>query len=242
MTDLVKNDPYLRIKKLFDEKKFEDIIIYCQKLLEKDPKDKFALQNLSTAYNMIGAYNDALIHSDTVLELDFTDEFALKNKMFAYEKLENHEEVIKCCKLILEKNNDDVNTLIAKGISFNKTGKHEDAISTYKLVLSIDRRNLDALMNLAITYNHLEKYHDAITYYDKIQELTTKFSNIPIDKSKAFEALGKTDDAFLAAQGIKIDEAENIKNEAKIKNYSVQHAFELKRFHMSSRVKDNDTN
>ena len=230
MTGLVKNDPYLRVKKLFDGKKFEDIIIYCQKLLEKDPKDKFALQNLSTAYNMIGAYNDALIHSDAVLELDFTDEFALKNKMFAYEKLENHEEVIKCCKLILEKNNGDIDTLITKGISFNKTGKHEDAVSTYKLVLSIDRKNLDALMNLAITY------------YDKIQELTTKFSNIPIDKSKAFEALGKTDDAFLAAQGIKIDEAENIKNEAKIKNYSVQHAFELKRFHMSSRVKDNDTN
>ena len=66
--------------------------------------------------------------------------------------------------------------------------------------------------------------------------------NYFITSKKAFEALGKTDDAFLAAQGIKIDEAENIKNEAKIKNYSVQHAFELKRFHMSSRVKDNDTN
>ena len=36
-------------------KKQRYIIIYCQKLLEKDPKDKFALQNLSTAYNMIGS-------------------------------------------------------------------------------------------------------------------------------------------------------------------------------------------
>ena len=50
------------------------------------------------------------------------------------------------------------------------------------------------------------------------------------------------DDAFLAAQGIRLEEAENIKNDAKIKKYSVQHAFELKRFHKSSKMKRNDTN
>ena len=36
MTGLVEQEPYLKIKKLFDEKKFDDIIDYCQKLLVKD--------------------------------------------------------------------------------------------------------------------------------------------------------------------------------------------------------------
>lgn len=242
MTDLIENDHYLKIKKLFDGKKFDEIITYCQKLLEKNTDDKLALQNIATAYNMVGAYQDAILCSEKVLGMDSNDEFALKNKIFASEKLEMHDQVLICCNKILKNNCDNIDVLIAKGIAFNKTEKHEDAISAYKKVLTTDKNNLDALMNLAITYNHLQMYNDAITYYDMIQEITPKFSNIPIEKSKAFEALGKNDDAFLAAQGIRLDEAENIKNDAKIKKYSVQHAFELKRFHASSKVKHDDRN
>ena len=40
MTGLIEQEPYLRIKKMFDEKKFDEIIVYCQKLLVKDPKNK----------------------------------------------------------------------------------------------------------------------------------------------------------------------------------------------------------
>ena len=231
MTDLVKNDPYLRIKKLFDEKKFEDIIIYCQKLLEKDPKDKFALQNLSTAYNMIGAYNDALIHSDTVLELDFTDEFALKNKMFAYEKLEKHEEVISCCDIILTKYPDDIDSLVTKGIALNKTGMHDDAIEIYKTALKKDPNNIDALMNIAVTLKFLKRLDDAIKYYDKIQILDPSVKRASIEKYEVFTELGSSDDAFLAAQGITIGEAKEIKMQAKENDYSVQHAYSLRRFY-----------
>ena len=132
MPGLVEQDPYLRIKKLFDEKKFDEIISYCQKLLSKDPKNKIALQNISTAYNMVGGYHDAIRNSEQMLEIDETDVFALKNRMFAYEKLENYDEVLKCCEKILKQNKDDVDTLIGKGIVLNKTGKHSGAISVYK--------------------------------------------------------------------------------------------------------------
>ena len=241
MTDFIEQEPYLRIKKMFDEKKFDEIIVYCQKLLVKDPKNKIALQNISTAYNIVGGYHDAIQSSNKMLEIDKNDEFALKNKMYANEKLENHDEVLKCCEQILIKNKDDVDTLIGKGIALNKTGKHDDAISAYKQVLNIDSHNVDSLLNLAITYNYLQKYTDAIDYYDKVQDLTQKFSNIPFEKSKAFKALGKTDDAFLAAQGIRLQEAESIKADAKLKNSSVQHTYELKRFYELSRLKDNDS-
>ena len=161
--------------------------------------------------------------------------------MLANEKLDNHEEVLKCCEQILAKNQDEIDALIGKGIALNKTGNHDEAICVYKKILSIDARNVNSLMNLAITYNYLQKYNDAIIYYDKIQDVTQKFSNIPFEKSKAFEALGKTDDAFLAAQGLRLQEAEGIKTNAKLKNYSVQHAYELKRFNQLSKLKDNDS-
>ena len=241
MKKSLEKNSYLEIKKLFDAKKFDDVISYCQKLLETDPKNILALQNISSAYNMVGAYQDAIKSASIVLEETNDDEFALKNKMFANEKMNCHDEVLECCEKILVQNNDDVDALIGKGVALNKTGKHDDAISIYKKVLSVDKRNIDALMNLAITYAHLQKYHDAITYYDMIQKVTLKFSNIPFEKSKAFQALGKTDDAFLAARGVALEEAESIKNNAKLKNYSVQHAFELKRFHKSHKMRHDDS-
>ena len=241
MTGIAEQDPYQKIKKLFDGKKFDEVITYCQKILENDPTNKIALQNIGSAYNVVGAYHDAIKNANKILEIDKTDEFALKNKMFANEKMNCHDEVLECCEKILVQNNDDVDALIGKGVALNKTGKHDDAISIYKKVLSVDKRNIDALMNLAITYAHLQKYHDAITYYDMIQKVTLKFSNIPFEKSKAFQALGKTDDAFLAAQGVALDEAESIKNNAKLKNYSVQLAFELKRFHKSHKMRHDDS-
>lgn len=241
MAESPEQDSYQKIKKLFDEKKFDEIIRYCQKLLVEDSKNKVALQNISTAYNIVGGYQDAIETADKMLKIDRTDEFALKNKMFAYEQLQNNDEVLKCCEQILEKNTGDVDTLIGKGIALSKTGKHDSAISIYKKVLNIDTRNLDALMNLAITYNYLQKYQEAITYYDMIQEVTLNFSNVQLEKSKAFEALGKIDDAFLAAQGIRLHEAETIKADAKLKNYSVQHAFELKRFHELTKMKNDDS-
>ena len=98
-----------------------------------------------------------------------------------------------------------------------------------------------SLFNQGNSFAKLGNYKKAIDYYDKVQDLTQKFSDIPFEKSKAFKALGKTDDAFLAAQGIRLQEAESIKANAKLKNSSVQHVYELKRFYELSRLKDNDS-
>ena len=103
MTGLVEQEPYLKIKKLFNEKKFDEIIDYCQKLLVKDPKNKLALQNISTAYNMVSGYQDAIQNADKILENDKTDEFALKNKMFAYEKLDRPNDVLNAVNLYWKK-------------------------------------------------------------------------------------------------------------------------------------------
>ena len=63
-------DPVTELKKLFDAKKFDAAIEFCQKLLENNPNDPIALQNLSTLYYIVGAYEDALICCNKVLEKD----------------------------------------------------------------------------------------------------------------------------------------------------------------------------
>jgi len=83
MKDIPLLDPVTELKKLFDAKKFDAAIEFCQKLLEKDPNDPIALQNLSTAYYIVGAYEDSIKCSDKALEKDPNEEHAVKNKMLA---------------------------------------------------------------------------------------------------------------------------------------------------------------
>ena len=230
MKDSPMRDPVTELKKLFDAKKFDAAIEFCQKLLVKDPNDPIALQNLSTAYYIVGAYNDTIKCCNKILEKDGNEEHAVKNKMLALEKLELHDEVLKCCEILLSKNDKNVDALVTKGISLNKTGKHEDALTLYDLALELDKTNVDALMNMAVTLNYLRRYQDAIPYYDTVQQIMPEFSRAAIEKSEAFKALGREDDAFLAAQGIRLKDAELLKKDAKQNKYSVQHAFLLKRY------------
>ena len=230
MKDIPMIDPVTELKKLFDAKKFDAAIEFCLKLLEKDPNDPIALQNLSTLYYIVGAYEDSIKYCDKILEKDVNEEHAVKNKMLALEKLGQHDEVLKCCEILLEKNDKDVDALVTKGIALNKMGKHEDALTLYDLALELNKTDVDALMNMAVTLNYLERYQDAIPYYDNVQQLMPEFSRAAVEKSEAFKALGKEDDAFLAAQGLRLDEAELLKIDAKENKYSVQHAFLLKRY------------
>ena len=224
------SDPVTELKKLFDGKKFDEAVEFCQKLLEKNPNDPIALQNLSTLYYIVGAYEDSIKCCEKILEKDVNEEHAVKNKMLALEKMELHDEVLKCCEILLTKNSKDVDALVTKGIALNKMGKHEDALTLYDLALELDKTDVDALMNMAVTLNYLERHQEAIPYYDTVQQIMPDFSRAAVEKSEAFKALGKEDDAFLAAQGIRLDEAEMLKADAKKNNYSVQHAYLLKRY------------
>ena len=235
MKDIPMIDPVTELKKLFDAKKFDAAIEFCQKLLVKNPNDPIALQNLSTAYYIVGAYNDTIKCCDKILEKDVNEEHAVKNKMLALEKLEIHDEVLKCCEILLSKNDKDVDALVTKGISLNKIGKHEDALTLYDLALELDKTNVDALMNMAVTLSYLRRYQDAIPYYDTVQQMMPEFSRAAVEKSKAFKELGREDDAFLAAQGVRLKDAELLKQDAKNNKYSVQHAFLLKRYKSSEK-------
>ena len=150
--------------------------------------------------------------------------------MLALEKLELHEQVLECCEIILSKNDKDVDALVTKGIALNKTGKHEDALTLYDLALELDKTNVDALMNMAVTLSYLRRYQDSIPYYDTVQQIMPDFSRAAVEKSEAFKELGRDDDAFLAAQGVRLQDAEKLKQDARENKYSVQHAFLLKRY------------
>jgi hypothetical protein len=82
-----------------------------------------------------------------------------------------------------------------------------------------------ALMNKAISLSHLGNYKDAINYYDMAQIIDSSLKEIPLAKSRLFEKLNMSDDAFLAAQGVLNKNMEKIKTDANKNKCSVFHQF-----------------
>ena len=82
MVDLL--DPLAVMTRMFEAEKFEDLIVFCKKILDKDPGDLLALQNISTAFLRVGEYREALAHCDVILGKHPKDEHALHNKILGH--------------------------------------------------------------------------------------------------------------------------------------------------------------
>ena len=112
-----------------------------------------------------------------------------------------------------------------------KLGEQENAMKYFNEALKIQPKLAFAHNNLGNLFKDLKKFDEAIQYYDKIQILHPNVKRASIEKYEVFTELGSADDAFLAAQGITIQEAKEIKDQAKENDYSVQHAYSLRRFY-----------
>ena len=209
------------IKKLYTEQKWHEIFTLCQNMLESDPKDLVALQNIATALLQVGKYDDVISYCDTVLQMNPLDEYAIKNKIFALERLKKYDQVILYCDKLLGKNQNDPWTHDSKGLALNELNRHEDAISSYDASLRIDPNNTTALMNKAITLSYLQRHADAIPIYDKVQFIDGTIKEACIAKSDAYTKLGNTDEAFLAAQGMLVSDIIKFKEKAAEKKMRV---------------------
>jgi len=207
------------IKKLHSDQKWDDIVLFCQKMLESDSGDMVALQNMATAFLNLEKFDDVVYCCDKVLSFNEFDEYALKNKILALERLGKHEEIILLCDKLLAKNPTHTWALNSKGLACNELGKHHDAILHYDQTLSIEKNNVTALLNKATTLAFLQNYSEAIKCYDLAQQQNQ--SKAAMAKSEAYQNIGKEDEAFLAAQGMLVSDIEKHVAEARAKKMRI---------------------
>ena len=208
------------IKKLHSDKQWDDIVTFCKKMLDADPKDLVGLQNMATALLNLGKFDEVLLYCDKVLELNEFDEYALKNKIFALERLGLHESILPFCDKILSKNPGSAWAQNSKALAFSELGKHEQALHYYDEALKLEPNNVTALLNKALTLSLLTKYAEAIPLYDAAQK-QEKLSEAASAKSEAYQKLGKEDEAFLAAQGLLVSDIERYVLEARAKKMKI---------------------
>jgi tetratricopeptide (TPR) repeat protein len=208
------------IKRLHSSQQWDDIVLFCQKMLDSDPKDLMALQNMATAFLNLGKFDNAVLCCDKVLSQNEFDEYAIKNKIYALERLGKHDQIIPLCDRLLSKNTMHVWALNSKGLAYNELGKHSDAITHYDHALSIEQNNITALLNKAVTLSFLQNFSEAIKFYDLAQQ-QEKQGKAAMAKAEAYLKLGKEDEAFLAAQGLLVSDIEKHVAEARAKKMKV---------------------
>ena len=220
-------DPSNVITRMFDAKRYDDMYNYCKGMLEKDPEEMIALQNISLALIHMEQYPEAIQYCDKVLTMKNFDMYAQKNKIYALECLSEYDKVIEICQKIISDRPDMVDTwlLNTMGISFNKLDRHREALECYERSLKLDQNDATALMNKAISLSHLGRYNQAVEYYDMAQRLDFEASDIPLAKSKLYEKIGLADEAFLAAQGVLNQDMKRIILDAKKNKCTVFHQF-----------------
>lgn len=218
------------IKKLYLDKNWTEIVSFCKKMLEQDSNDLVGLQNLATALVNVGRFEEALLHCETVLQMNPQDEYALKNKVFALEKLRRYDDVIKYCGVLLKKNPSDTWALDGKGLALNELNRHQEALSYYDRSLQADPNNTTALLNKAITLSFLQKYEEAISFYDRAQKLDGALKEVAMAKSDLYKRLGREDEAFLAAQGVLVEDISRYIEEAREKKIRIFDLYCLKEY------------
>ena len=189
-------------------------------MLAEDQKDLIAIQNMATAFLNLGQYNDVLLCCERVFEQNELDEYAIKNKILALEMLGRHDEIVSFCDKILSRDPHNTWIINSKGLALNELGQHDSAIQCYDQTLNIEQNNVTALLNKALTLSFLQKYSEAIPYYDRAQQ-QEKITKASAGKSAAYQKLGKADEAFLAAQGLLVDDIERLILEARAKKMKV---------------------
>jgi len=208
------------IKKLYTDKQWDKIVLFCQNMLKADPKDMIALQNIAMASLNLGRLDQAISFCDKVLEINEFDEYATKNKILALEKLGKFDSVIEMCNKMLTQSPFNPWILNTKGLAYNEMQKHDSAIQYYDMALRIEPDNVTALLNKANTLLFLGKFADAIPLFDKAQQ-REKSSFAANAKSQAYRKLGKEDEAFLAAQGVLISDIERYVEDAQEKKMKI---------------------
>jgi tetratricopeptide (TPR) repeat protein len=185
---------------------------------------------MATALVNSGRFEEAISLCDEVLQINKSDEYALKNKIFALAGLRRFDDVISSCDVFLQKNEGDTLVLDSKGVALSELGRHDEAISNYDKSLQINPDNEVALMNKAITLSFLQKYEEAIPFYDRAQKADSSIKEAALAKSDAYKKLGCENEAFLAAQGMLVEDIDDLIMEARQKKTQVFDLFCLKEF------------
>jgi len=176
--------------------RYEEAILYFDKVLEIDPHDANALNDKGSCLDELGRHEDALRCFDQALKIAPRKMNALNNKGNCLNSLGRYEEAIRCLDKALEIDPRYAKALNNKAISLNNLGRYEEAIRCLDKALEIDPRYAKALANKTVSLMNLGCHEEAIRYCDKALEIDPRFMGALYNKGNCLHRLGRHEEAI----------------------------------------------
>jgi len=146
-------------------KRYEEMLVACERALEINPNLATAWSNKAAALSELNRFEESLWACERALAIDQNDGYAWSNKGISLYKLKRYEEAIQAYNRAPP---NYTGALYNKGVVLDELKRYKEAIQAYDQVLAIDPNHVAALFNKGSGLDDLMCHDDALTVYDQV--------------------------------------------------------------------------
>ena len=176
-------------------KRYEEMLLACDRALATDPNYVVAWSNKGNALRDLKRYEDAIQAYERALAIDQNDADAWYNKGLALRDLKRYEESIQACGRALAIDQNYKFAWISKGIALDKLKRYEEAIQAYNRALAVDHNDAGAWYGKGKALFFLRRYDEAIQAYDRALTIDQNYVVAWFSKADALHALDRHEEA-----------------------------------------------
>ena len=151
--------------------KIDEAEVKLNEILNSDPKNLHALNNLGNLYIEKKNFSKSINFFEKCLEIDKNFYQALANKGTCHQKLNQYSIALKCFEKSIKLNPNFIDVYFNIGNCFLKIHKYEEAILNYNKIIEKKPNFISAIFNKALCFEKLEKFKLALENYKKIIEI-----------------------------------------------------------------------
>ena len=166
------NENYLKkAVKLFEEKKYNDAKVICQKILRDNPKEPRTLLLITSIAIKLNKINKALEIINYTIKLFPSIPEAFYNRAYIFYNEKKFDESESDLNNAIKLNEKYIEAINLKGLIYINKNKIHDAKSCFKRIIKIDPNNIITKYNLAKLYRNSG---DNENYYELLNEIIKK--------------------------------------------------------------------
>ena len=154
-----------------------NMIDWCRKWTEIEPKNAEAWYSLGVAYGNLKLNNDAVDACRQALRINPELAEAWNNLGLAYGNLERNNDAIEAYRQALRINPELIEAWNNLGIAYGRLNRYNDAIEAHSQALRIKPKQSDVWYTLGLSYDELKRNNDAIDAYRQALRINPKYAD-----------------------------------------------------------------
>ena len=171
---------------LINQKKYEESIDVFKKLVKRNPKNFFALNNLSVSLMQTDKTKEAVESFKQILLINPKSVLTHYNLASLYMRIERYEEAINHFKRSIELDSNYYKAYVNLGLVYKKKIQFDKAKIQFNKALVIDPNNIASYINLGNIFLETKDYKNAISHYDKALQIDPNLPTIYVNLATIF--------------------------------------------------------